>query len=163
MFASHGSRFLQPFSRAVRAILIRNESNTYPNQFRRQFREREFRVAEESLQAGWESLFCYPSFPRFLAEVARVLRPGGHFLYADFRRRDGIAKWEEELRDAPMRLMSERIITEQVVRGLEKNLPRLQELSRHTPAFFVSRLNGRFCRRFQIGESTYRMYCFANE
>jgi ubiquinone/menaquinone biosynthesis C-methylase UbiE len=110
-----------------------------------------------------QASFCYPSFPRFLAEVARVLRPGGHFLYADFRRRDGIAKWEEELRDAPMRLMSERIITEQVVRGLEKNLPRLQELSRHTPAFFVGRLNGRFCRRFQIGESTYRMYCFANE
>ena len=27
-----------------------------------------------------------PSFPRFLAEVARVLRPGGHFLYADSRR-----------------------------------------------------------------------------
>jgi hypothetical protein len=24
-------------------------------------------------------------FPRFLAEVARVLRPGRHFLYADFR------------------------------------------------------------------------------
>ena len=27
----------------------------------------------------------YPHFPRFLAEVARVLTPGGHFLYADFR------------------------------------------------------------------------------
>ena len=110
-----------------------------------------------------QASFCYPSLPRFLAEVARVLRPGGHFLYADLRRRDGIAKWEEELGDAPMRLMSERVISEQVARGLEKNLPRLQELSRPTPAFFVGRVNAKFCRTLRNGEATYRMYCFANE
>ena len=34
-----------------------------------------------------EASHLYPDVPRFLAEVARVLRPGGHFLYADFRRR----------------------------------------------------------------------------
>jgi SAM-dependent methyltransferase len=27
-----------------------------------------------------EASHCYPNFPRFLAGVARVLRPGGHFL-----------------------------------------------------------------------------------
>jgi ubiquinone/menaquinone biosynthesis C-methylase UbiE len=32
-----------------------------------------------------EASHCYPDFPRFLAEVARVLKAGGHFLYADFR------------------------------------------------------------------------------
>jgi fatty-acid O-methyltransferase len=31
-----------------------------------------------------ESSHCYPRFPRFLTEVARVLRPGGHFLYPTF-------------------------------------------------------------------------------
>src|SRR5882757_8753515 len=30
-----------------------------------------------------ESSNHYPQLPRFLAEVARVLCPGGHFLYAD--------------------------------------------------------------------------------
>jgi len=30
-----------------------------------------------------ESSHCYPSRERFFAEVKRVLRPGGHFLYAD--------------------------------------------------------------------------------
>lgn len=30
-----------------------------------------------------ESSHCYPSRPRFFAEVARVLRPGGMFLFAD--------------------------------------------------------------------------------
>jgi ubiquinone/menaquinone biosynthesis C-methylase UbiE len=110
-----------------------------------------------------QASFCYPSLPRFLAEVARILRPGGHFLYADLRRRDGIAKWEEQLGDAPMRLMSERVISEQVARGLEKNILRLQELSRHTPAFFVGRLTAKTCRRFRNGEAAYRMHCFANE
>lgn len=30
-----------------------------------------------------EAAHGYPDFPRFLAEVAPVLRPGGRFLYAD--------------------------------------------------------------------------------
>jgi ubiquinone/menaquinone biosynthesis C-methylase UbiE len=109
-----------------------------------------------------QASFCYPSLPRFLAEVARVLRPGGHFLYADFRRRDAIAKWEQELGDAPMRLMSETVISEQVARGLEKNLPRLQELNRRAPAFLGRRVAARACRRFRNGAVAYRMYCFAN-
>lgn len=32
-----------------------------------------------------ESSHCYGHVDRFFAEVARVLRPGGHFLYTDFR------------------------------------------------------------------------------
>src|SRR6202012_3533303 len=50
-----------------------------------------------------ESSHCYPRFPRFLAEVARVLRPGGHFLYADLRAGARIGDWEAELADAPIR------------------------------------------------------------
>ena len=45
--------------------------------------------ADQSFDAviNVEASHVYPHFPRFLAEVARVLRPGGHFLYADFRPR----------------------------------------------------------------------------
>ena len=39
-----------------------------------------------------EASHIYPNFERFLGEVARVLRPGGHFLYADFRNRDGLPR-----------------------------------------------------------------------
>jgi SAM-dependent methyltransferase len=106
------------------------------------------------------SINC-PSLPRFLAEVARVLRPEGHFLYADCFRRDRIAKWEEELSGAPMRLMSERVISEQVTRGLEKNMPRLRELNR--PAFVADMLISKFCHGLRSGEISYRMYCFAND
>jgi ubiquinone/menaquinone biosynthesis C-methylase UbiE len=109
-----------------------------------------------------EASVTYLRVPRFLAEVARVLRPGGHFLYADLRRRDGIAKWEKELGDAPMRLMSETVIAEQVARGLEKSVPRLQELNPYTAPFAVKNA-AKICRGLRSGEVTYRMYCFANE
>ena len=83
-----------------------------------------------------ESSHGYPRFPRFLAEVARVLRPGGHFLYADFRPRHDIAKWEAALADAPMRLLSQRVINAEVVRGMEKNSQQwLDLIGRHVPAF----------------------------
>lgn len=110
-----------------------------------------------------EAAVKYPRFPRFLGEVARVLRPRGHFLYADVRPRDGIAKWEEGLGDAPLRLVSERVISEQVARGLEKNLPRLQKLNRYTPAFIVHKSMLKICHGLRSGEMSYRMYCFANE
>ena len=48
-----------------------------------------------------EASHIYPNFERFLGEVARVLRPGGHFLYADFRNRDGIPDWEAALAALP--------------------------------------------------------------
>ena len=44
-----------------------------------------------------EASHCYPDFPKFLAEVARALRPGGHFLYADFRFRERWAEWDAAL------------------------------------------------------------------
>ncbi len=111
-----------------------------------------------------EASHLYPQFPRFLAEVARVLRPGGHFLYADIRRRDNVAKWNEDLGDAPMRLMSERVINEEVARAVEKNVPQLLKvMSRVAPAFFVDKLYRGIGRGLSNGKISYRMYCFANE
>ncbi|WP_231987346.1 fatty-acid O-methyltransferase Mtf2 [Mycobacterium sp. 852014-50255_SCH5639931] len=68
-----------------------------------------------------ESSHLYGQFSRFLAEVTRVLRPQGHFLYADFRFTDTIAGWEAELANAPMRTLSQAVINSEVVRGMEKN------------------------------------------
>ena len=78
--------------------------------------------ADQSFDAviNVEASHLYPHFPRFLAEVARVLRPGGHFLYADFRRRHGLAEWEAALADAPMRLLSSAVIDAEVLRGMRR-------------------------------------------
>jgi len=83
-----------------------------------------------------EASHFYPDFERFLGEVARVLRPGGHFRYADLGNRDGIPAWEAALASLPMRLVSRRVIDDQVLRGLHKNSPRSTELiNRNSPSF----------------------------
>ena len=58
-----------------------------------------------------EASHCYPHLPRFFAEVARALRPGGHFVYTDLRDREAIPAWEAAIEDAPMRLHSDRVVS----------------------------------------------------
>lgn len=107
-----------------------------------------------------EASHCYPAFPRFLAEVARVLRPGGHFLYADWRRHDGIHKWEQELEDGPMRIVSQRDISADVARALAQNLRRWHELSRNSFGVLRQYIHPKFCDGLLNGQTSYRMYCF---
>ncbi len=117
-----------------------------------------------------ESSAAYPHFSRFLAEVARVLRPGGHFLYADLRPRDGVAEWEAALAGAPMRRLSYEVIDAQVLRGLEKNTPRILDLIGRVPTFlhrigreYAGVKGTGFYRALQGGKYPYRMYCFIQD
>lgn len=115
-----------------------------------------------------EASHCYPDFPRFLGEVARVLRPGGHFLYADFRFRERWPEWEAALAAAPLELQATRNINAEVRRGLEKNSARSQELiARHLPGFlhgvgrdFAGTKGSRIYLAILSGELSYRSYCF---
>jgi ubiquinone/menaquinone biosynthesis C-methylase UbiE len=68
-----------------------------------------------------ESSHCYPSFGRFLAEVRRVLRPGGHFLYADFRAQENVPAWEKSLNDSGLIVLQQSDITANVVTALERD------------------------------------------
>src|SRR5690606_39272967 len=75
-----------------------------------------------------EASHCYPNFPRFLDEVARVLKPGGHFLYADVRFRESIPAWESAIADCPLEMNQIADIGPCVIRGLEKNSARSQAM-----------------------------------
>ena len=118
-----------------------------------------------------EASHCYPDFPRFLAEVARVLRPGGWFLYADFRFSDGIAKWEAALEKAPLKLQQARDISAEVLRGMDCNSARSNELmNRKLPKFlhglardFAGVQGSRVYNALLAGGLSYRSFCFQKQ
>ncbi|MCX6953493.1 MAG: class I SAM-dependent methyltransferase [Verrucomicrobia bacterium] len=115
-----------------------------------------------------EASHCYPNFPRFLAEVARVLRPGGVFLYADFRFNQGLAEWESALAAAPLTLRASRLINAEVLRGMNRNSERSTALIvRHLPGWmhglgrdFAGIKGSRVYAALERGELTYRSYHF---
>jgi len=75
-----------------------------------------------------ESSHCYPSFEKFLSEVRRVLRPSGHFLYADFRGRAEIETWRNALRDSGLAVLRETDITSNVLASLDRDNDRKLDL-----------------------------------
>jgi len=118
-----------------------------------------------------EASHCYPDFPRFLREVSRVLRPGGHFVYADFRFRDGLADWERAIAGAPLRLEHSQLINAEVLRGMDANSARsLALITKHLPKFlhplgrdFAGVRGSRIYNALQDGSLSYRSYRFARE
>jgi SAM-dependent methyltransferase len=104
-----------------------------------------------------ESSHCYADTPRFLREAARVLRPCGLLLLADFRHtvlpegaeealvpQEDVAMLRRQLADAGFRTLEEEDITANVIRALQLDTPRRRarierrlpgRLRRHALAF----------------------------
>ena len=111
-----------------------------------------------------ESSHCYNSMERFLGEVRRVLRPGGHFLFADIRLRGAVPRLREQLRGAGLRVLEEECITANVLRSLKLDSERKLSLIERSnaPKLFRSRF-GHFAglegspvyRNFETGEWQY--------
>lgn len=118
-----------------------------------------------------EAAINYQNAARFFAEVDRVLRPGGHFLYADIRYADGFAAWQAELADIPLRRVSERVINAEVMRGLEKNRFSAQITRRLPNVAFLRGIADDYAggpgsliyRRLENGEASYRVFHFAKD
>lgn len=118
-----------------------------------------------------EASHCYPSFPGFLAEVKRVLKPGGHLLYADFRFSEDQAAWNDALEQGLLTVIAKRDISAEVLRGMECNSAKSEALvDRFLPKFlhkvgrdFAGVKGSRIYNALQSGELSYRSYCFRNE
>ncbi len=114
-----------------------------------------------------EASHAYGDFPAFVKEVFRVLKPGGYFLYADFRPRKELANWETELLREKFQLVCSRDITRQVVRGMEQNSERLNELVLKALPFYLRSMGRIFAgikgTRIYLGlkknNLVYRSYC----
>ena len=78
-----------------------------------------------------EASHCYPDVPRFLGGVQRVLRPGGHLLFADFRTAGtGAATLRAQIDASGMDVVQCDDISRNVVRGMELNSDRSLRLIR---------------------------------
>lgn len=115
-----------------------------------------------------EASHCYPDFPAFLKEVARVLRPGGSFLYADFRFSDLFDEWQEAIRSVPLEVAQTRDISQEVLRGMDANAASsLALVQKRLPKFlhdlgrdFAGVPGSRVYVALQTGELSYRSWKF---
>lgn len=112
-----------------------------------------------------ESAHCYASVPRFLAEAARVLRPGGELLFAGFASRRGGAydRLAAALGGGPLALDRLDDITANIVASLRLDEARKRELiGRAVRAPFRSFATGAYAmegtairRALEAGETAY--------
>jgi ubiquinone/menaquinone biosynthesis C-methylase UbiE len=75
-----------------------------------------------------EASHCYPRQSAFFQSVYRVLRTGGHLLYADFRPPITAAQLDRDIADAGFQIKSKSDITDHVLRALKLTSKRHREL-----------------------------------
>lgn len=115
-----------------------------------------------------EASHCYPDFAGFLTEVDRVLRPGGHFLYADFRFSDGFSDWEKDIANCSLSVLQSRDISKEVLEGMNQNATKSLELVESCLPTFLHSLgkdfagvpNSKVYDALKSGELSYRSWCF---
>jgi ubiquinone/menaquinone biosynthesis C-methylase UbiE len=68
-----------------------------------------------------ESSHRYPKMNRFLSEVSRILKSGGHFLFTDFRYDYEWTELHELFRESGLKIISDTDITSNVVAALKSD------------------------------------------
>ena len=113
-----------------------------------------------------ESSHCYGSMDAFLAQVRRVLKPGGHFLFADFRPREQIAEMDEQLEHSEMRPIRQKDITPNVIEALDADHERrVAHIRRGAPKWlgkllqeFAGTKGAGIYKGFQTGAFIYKSF-----
>lgn len=118
-----------------------------------------------------ESANYYPDQASFFAGVARVLRPGGHFLYTDCQPAAGVEVWEATLANIPLRKLSQRDINAETMRGMEMYSDHwLEVIERRAPSFLRKAIRdgapvagSKHYQGLKEGTTTYRIYHFVKD
>ncbi len=113
-----------------------------------------------------ESSHCYHSMDRFLSEVRRVLKPGGHFLFADFRDSEHLSLLDIQLQRTGMTQIKQTNITPNVVAALDIDHERkLAQIQRGAPKLltgllqqFAGSKGTRIYRRFKRQHTVYKSF-----
>jgi ubiquinone/menaquinone biosynthesis C-methylase UbiE len=113
-----------------------------------------------------ESSHCYGSMAAFLSQVRRVLKPGGHFLFADFRPREQLNELDVQLESSGMRHIKQKDITPNVIEALDADHERrVAHIRRGAPKFLVKLLQefagtkgAGIYKKFQTGATVYKSF-----
>lgn len=86
-----------------------------------------------------ESSHRYPDMDAFFAQVNKILKPGGYFLYTDFRWDYEMEELKQQVAKLGFKIVKEELITDKVVNALDLDDQRRRDLVRRlTPKFIHS-------------------------
>ncbi|MBI5917707.1 MAG: class I SAM-dependent methyltransferase [Bacteroidetes bacterium] len=75
-----------------------------------------------------ESSHRYAEIDKFLSEVYRVLKPGGFFIFTDFRHKNELEKLNAQLENSDFNLVKNELITPHVLEALKLSSPERENL-----------------------------------
>lgn len=115
-----------------------------------------------------ESSHRYPQPELFFAEVLRVLKPGGYFLFADFRDDIEVNRLDSQLKNSKFQLEKRQDITSNVVEALKLATPGREILIKEILPVFLQSLGKNFAategsqtfKKFLIRKLVYLHYIF---
>jgi len=103
-----------------------------------------------------ESSHRYPNMRTFLQEVCRILRPGGYFLFTDFRHDYKMEAMKKELELSGLTVMEEKNINQEVIAALELDDMRKRKLIKKLAPKFLHSIALNFAGT--IGSETYNKF-----
>lgn len=112
-FSAKAVRFCQEHYRTEGLSFVHGDAEALP-------------FGDESFDAviNVESSHCYGSMPGFLREVTRVLRPGGHLLFADLRATEDGDRLHRLMVETGMAVLEKQDITPNVLEALRQDSER---------------------------------------
>lgn len=103
-----------------------------------------------------ESSHRYPDMKAFLGEVIRILKPGGYFLYTDFRYDYEMPELDQLIKSSGLKLLKEEQITDSVVAALAADDTRKRELVKKLAPRLIHDIALNFAGT--IGSETYNYF-----
>jgi SAM-dependent methyltransferase len=149
--SSYIQRYLHPHStvgvdRTAAAIAFCQAHYQVPGLAFKQSDAEKLDFADGSFDAvvNLESSHCYASMETFLSEVRRVLRPGGHFLFADLRPAHEINLLASQLAHSGLDFIGSQVITFQVLRSMQASSEARRAMALRYLPFFLHGLGAAF-------------------
>jgi ubiquinone/menaquinone biosynthesis C-methylase UbiE len=103
-----------------------------------------------------ESSHRYPNMNAFVGEITRILRPGGYFLFTDFRYDYEMDDLDKDLNSTNLKLISKELITQNVVKALTQDDKRKRDLVAKLVPFFLRKTALNFAGT--IGSDTFNTF-----